>query len=76
MKKTVITLSLILLIVFLMFGINIIYNEKQEESEKEGIILSESNEEAMPQIKDILIGDDYYIALCTDKTVWSWGGEW
>lgn len=27
----------------------------------------------MPQITCMLAGDEYYIALCEDKTVWSWG---
>lgn len=27
----------------------------------------------MPGIVSIIIGTDYYIALCNDKTIWSWG---
>lgn len=27
----------------------------------------------MPQAMHVLAGEDYHIALCEDKTVWSWG---
>lgn len=29
--------------------------------------------DTMPSITDILIGDDYYVALCENGSVWSWG---
>ena len=42
---------------------------KNPESEKE----SDISDGEMPPLEDVLIGDDYYIALCEDGSVWSWG---
>lgn len=39
------------------------------ESEK----VPEASEDGMSSIVDILIGDDYHVALCENGSVWSWG---
>lgn len=79
MKKTAIILSIILLVVFSLFGIKVVPNNKEQKKPGYESLLASNNDkssisqQSMLQIKDVLIGSDYHIALCEDKTVWSWG---
>ncbi len=51
-----------LLLIFIVLGIfAVIYKNESTETQH------------IPVFSDILIGDDYYIALCEDGSVWSWG---
>ena len=67
----------IFLVVFVFF-FSLKRNERKEPSEE--MILQEeeyksTDTQQIPVFSDILIGDDYYIALCEDGSVWSWGNN-
>ncbi len=71
MKK--INYVLILCIIILFFiGLSFVYDKVSEEVEKEIIKESTFEEKAIPKIVDIIITNNYYVALCEDGTVWSW----
>ncbi len=84
MKKYFATKS-ILLIVIMITSIVVIriwcrvqQNDIDDQSIAESIEentkgAAEKTEKEMPLIVYILIGDEYYIALCEDGSVWSWG---
>ncbi|MCM1213337.1 MAG: hypothetical protein NC548_02305 [Lachnospiraceae bacterium] len=46
---------------------------QEEYKEEPGV--QEDGEQDMPQIKHIIIGTNYHIALCENGTVWSWGNN-
>ncbi len=48
---------------------------EETEGERYALKSEEESDHAMPKITKIIIGTDYYIALCEDKTIWSWGNN-
>lgn len=76
MKKINYVLILCITTLFLI-GLNFIRDKTLNykdlgEIEKEVIKESTFEEKAIPKIVDIIIVNNYYIALCEDGTVWSW----
>lgn len=80
MKKIKYVLILCIVSLFLMMFVVMADNDfykKQSILGTEEKITEESDLEkrVMPKIIDIIIVEDYHIALCEDGTVWSWNGE-
>ena len=77
MRKKIIKLFITLLIVLaicyiLKSSVRIPHKPEGEQ------YVSKSEEEsdyAMPKITNMIMGTGYYIALCEDKTIWSWGNN-
>lgn len=70
---------LIILIFIIISNIYIINHTKQYFSKDDTVMLTENavndTKEKMPKIVDIIIGNNYYIALCEDGSVWSWNED-
>lgn len=77
MRKKIIKLCIALLLGFAIYftlksNVRIPHKPEGEQYASKS---EEESDHAMPKITNMIMGTGYYIALCEDKTIWSWGNN-